>query len=230
MESVVAHHSSKIAPAERARWVRWSLWLVAGTMAYNAVEAGVALWAGLRAESSALVGFGLDSIIEIAAAGVLLWRMLVQVRGAGPEAVEQAERKVRRFIGITFFALAGYILGESGWTLWTDRVPSESVLGVLLAIASLIIMPLIAWGKFRAGGAISSGALRAEAKETLACSYLSLCLLLGLGANALAGWWWADPVAAIMMVPWLVREGMDGIKAETAPPYVPDSSAKHKGD
>jgi divalent metal cation (Fe/Co/Zn/Cd) transporter len=93
-------------------------------------------------------------------------------------------------------------------------VVSESLIGIILALASLVIMPLVAWGKLRVANAIGSAALRAEAKETLACSYLSLALLLGLVANATAGWWWADPVAALCMVPWLVKEGMEGLRGE----------------
>jgi len=163
------------------------------------------------AQSIALVGFGLDSVIELAAAGVLLWRLRVEVRGADPETIEQSERRVHRFIGGTFMALALYVFLTALWTLWKQEMPGESVVGIILAIASLIIMPLVAWGKLHAAREISSAALRAEAKETLACSYLSFTLLLGLGANAAAGWWWADPVAALLMVPWLIREGIEGL-------------------
>jgi divalent metal cation (Fe/Co/Zn/Cd) transporter len=183
-------------------------------MAYNFLEAIVALYAGIRADSIALVGFGLDSVIELAAATVLLWRLRVESRGNDAERIARAETRVRRFVGVTFFALALYVATQSGWTLWMKDAPSESVLGIVLAVLSLILMPLIAWGKLRAARKIGSGALAAEAKETLACSYLSFCLLLGLGANAVAGWWWADPVAAILMVPWLVREGMEGFEEE----------------
>jgi divalent metal cation (Fe/Co/Zn/Cd) transporter len=183
-------------------------------MAYNFIEAIVALYAGIQAESIALVGFGLDSVIELAAASVLLWRLRVEFRGDDADRIARAETRVRRFVGVTFFALALYVATQSGWTLWMRDAPSESPLGIVLAVLSLILMPLIAWGKVRAAREIGSGALAAEAKETLACSYLSFCLLLGLGANALAGWWWADPLAAILMVPWLVREGMEGFEEE----------------
>jgi divalent metal cation (Fe/Co/Zn/Cd) transporter len=183
-------------------------------MGYNIIEAVVALWSGHRAESIALIGFGLDSLIEIAAGGVLLWRMTVQLRGAEEERVERAERRVRRFVGGTFFALAAYVAIESLWTLWTREAPAGSVIGIALAIASLIIMPIIALGKMRTAEAMGSKALRAEAKETLACSYLSFTLLVGLALNALAGWWWADPVAALLMVPWLIHEGKEGFEEE----------------
>ena len=105
-------------------------------------------------------------------------------------------------------------MGQAGWTLVTRQAPMESVVGIILAIASLIIMPLVAWGKLHAAKAIKSAALRSEAKETLACSYLSLTLLLGLVANASAGWWWADPLVGLVMVPWLVKEGLEGLRGE----------------
>ena len=166
------------------------------------------------AGSVALLGFGLDSVIECAAAGFMLWRLSVEARGGDGEKVEAAERKVGRFIGGTFLALVIYVLIESGLALLHREHSSESVVGIVLASASLVIMPIMSWGKFRAAANIGSASLRAEAKETLACAYLSFTLLIGLVANAVAGWWWADPVAALLMVPWLLREGVEGIKGE----------------
>jgi divalent metal cation (Fe/Co/Zn/Cd) transporter len=183
-------------------------------MVYNTLEAVVALWAGIGADSIALVGFGLDSVIELIAATVVLWRLNVEARGASPDRVLGAERRVRRVVGTTFFVLAVYVTLQAGWTLMSRHAPSESVLGLVLAVASLVVMPLIAWGKLRAADALASRALRAEAMETLACSYLSFCLLLGLGLNALAGWWWADPGAALLMVPWLIHEGREAFEEE----------------
>ncbi len=200
---------------EARDWSRIGLWLVAATLVYNVVEGVIALTAGALAESIALFGFGLDSLIEVAAAGALLWRLAVEARGREGEALEQTERTVHRFIGATFIALALYVTGQAGWTLWAGAVPQESLVGILLAGASLVIMPAIAWGKLRAAREIGSAALRAEAKETLACSYLSFALLLGLAANASLGWWWADPTAALLMVPWLVREGQEGLRGES---------------
>jgi divalent metal cation (Fe/Co/Zn/Cd) transporter len=181
-------------------------------MAYNALEALVALWAGIVAGSVALVGFGLDSVIEMAAATVVLWRMSLEARGAEPESIGRAEDRVRRFVGLTFFLLAAYVLFQSTMSLWASNAAAESVVGIVLALVSLTIMPLIAVGKLRAARVIGSRALESEAKETLACSYLSFCLLLGLVANAAVGWWWADPVAAILMVPWLIHEGREGFE------------------
>lgn len=195
-------------------WPRIALALVTATLAYNVIEAVIALWAGAEAESIALFGFGLDSVIECAAAGVLLWRLSLETRGVSGHELEHAEQRVRRFVGGTFFALAAYVTFQAGVGLAQAHVPEASVIGIVLAAASLIIMPLIAWGKLRAAREIGSAALRAEAKETLACAYLSFALLLGLAANAAAGWWWADPVAALAMVPWLVKEGLEGIRGE----------------
>jgi divalent metal cation (Fe/Co/Zn/Cd) transporter len=193
-------------------WARIGLWLVAVTLAYNVIEAGIALWSGFRANSIALVGFGLDSVIECAAAGMLFWRLSVETRGLGHEALQAAEQRVRRFVGLTFLLLAAYVIGQAAWTLWQRDPPGESLIGMILAVASLVIMPLVAWGKLVAAREIESRALRAEAKETLACSYLSFTLLVGLGMNAALGWWWADPVAALLMVPWLVKEGLEGFE------------------
>jgi divalent metal cation (Fe/Co/Zn/Cd) transporter len=208
-----------VPPAVRgagaARWRRIALGLVVATMAYNAIEAGVALWSGIVADSIALVGFGLDSVIELIAAAALLWRLSVEARGADLERIESSERAVHRIIGVTFLLLALYVTAEAGWGLWRREAAAESVVGMILAVASLVVMPLVAWGKLRAARHLGSRALAAEAKETLACSYLSLTLLLGLGLNAALGWWWADPVAALAMVPWLVREGLEGVRGET---------------
>jgi divalent metal cation (Fe/Co/Zn/Cd) transporter len=198
-----------------ARWTKIGLWLVAATMAYNALEALIAIWSGIAAQSIALVGFGLDSVIELAAAAMLLWRLGVEARGADHEVVERTERTVLRFVGATFLLLAAYVALDAVWVLWQGHAARESLVGIALAVASLVIMPLVAVGKLRAAREIGSAALRAEAKETLACSYLSFALLIGLLANALAGWWWADPVAALLMVPWLVKEGREGLRAET---------------
>ena len=196
------------------RWRTIALRLVLVTMAYNVVEAGIAVASGIAARSIALIGFGLDSVIELAAAGVLLWRLRLETRDADAVRVERSERRARRFIGVTFLLLAAYVVVEALLTLAGGARPEESLIGIVLAAASLAVMPLIAWGKLRAASAIGSAALAAEARETLACAYLSLTLLLGLVANAVAGWWWADPAAALLMVPWLVKEGVEGLRGD----------------
>ena len=202
-----------IADTEQ-QWLRFALRLIVATLVYNIVEAIIALASGLAAGSVALFGFGLDSVIETAAASALLWRLRVESRGADPESVERSESRVQRFVGATFIALALYVVTYAAWASWNRAIPEESRLGIALATASLIVMPLISWGKIRAARRIGSASLLAEAKETLACSYLSLTLLLGLTANAWLGWWWADPGAALLMVPWLIREGLEGLRGD----------------
>jgi divalent metal cation (Fe/Co/Zn/Cd) transporter len=194
--------------------VRRALWLVGATLAYNVIEAVVAVWAGAEAGSIALLGFGLDSVIECAAAAVLLWRLRVETRSDDPERVETADRRAHRFVGVTFLALAAYVTVEAVVTLNSGDHPGSSPIGIGLAAVSLVIMPVLAWAKLRTAAGLGSGALQAEAKETLACAYLSLALLLGLTLNAAVGWWWADPAAALFMVPWLVREGVEGVRGE----------------
>jgi divalent metal cation (Fe/Co/Zn/Cd) transporter len=198
----------------RKRSYRSAVWLVSGTLAYNVVEAGVAVWAGAEADSVALLGFGLDSAIEIAAAAALLWRLLIGLASGGGARVERAERRVHRFIGFTFLTLAVYVVTQSVITLTSRSHPETSWVGIALAAASLVVMPLIAWAKLRVARRLPSEALRAEAKETLACAYLSLTLLVGLALNAALGWWWADPIAALLMVPWLIKEGVEGVRGE----------------
>jgi divalent metal cation (Fe/Co/Zn/Cd) transporter len=196
-------------PVDRARWLRRAQWLVLGTLLYNVAEAVVALWAGERADSIALLGFGLDSLIEIMAGTVVLWRMLVERAVAGEQRIDAVERRARRLVGVTFWLLAIYVTVQAGLTL-ARREPAEaSVVGLVVAGLSLVIMPALALGKMRAARALGSAALTAEARETLACAYLSLCLLVGLGLNASLSWWWADPAGALAMVPWLVREGKE---------------------
>jgi len=195
-------------------WRRIALLLVATTQVYNVLEGAIALGAAVAADSIALLGFGLDSLIECAAAAVMLWHLRVEAMGRAAAEIEQRERRVHRFVGATLLLLAIYVAGEAGWSLWRREAAAESIVGICLATASLLIMPPVAWGKLRAAREVGSRALAAEAKETLACSYLSLCLLAGLVANGVAGWWWADPAAALLMIPWLVHEGLEGFTEE----------------
>jgi len=194
-------------------WARQSLGLVAITAGYNTIEAVVAIASGLAAGSVALIAFGLDSLIELAAACVVLWRLRIEFEGADElDHAERIEQRARRFVGWTFLALAAYVTADVVLTFWRHERPRESLIGIILAIASAIVMPVVAWGKLSAAAALQSRALRGEALETLACAWLSLTLLIGLAANAAFGWWWADPLAAAAMVPWLVREGLEGAK------------------
>ncbi len=200
-------------PVDVVRWTRIAIALVATTLFYNVAEAVVALWSGSEAESVALLGFGFDSLIETAAASIVLWRLLYAKAPQG-ESIERVEHRVHQFVGATFVLLALYVVSQAGWTLWHHDEPAESAIGIGLAVASLVLMPLVSVAKLRAAAKLQSRALRAEAKETLACSYLSATLLLGLLLNALLGWWWAD-VAALLMVPWLIKEAREGLQGES---------------
>ncbi|MBI1893618.1 MAG: cation transporter [Candidatus Rokubacteria bacterium] len=204
---------------ERTRYLRWGLRLEYFTVGWNSLEAIVAIGAGVIAGSIALVGFGLDSVVEVLSGAILFWRLRVELCGAAPEASERAERRALLFVGLSFFVLGAYILYESGKKLWLQEHPKESVVGLGLAIVSLVVMPALALGKQRTAARLGSRALAADAKETAICSYLSFALLLGLGLNAWLGWWWADPVAALAMVPLILREGREAVEEARGAPH-----------
>lgn len=194
---------------------RRALWLVGATAAWDIVEAAAALILGIQASSVALTAFGLDSVIEIVAACTLLWRLRLEFRGETEATVERAERKALRLVGWTFLLLATYVTVRGGLMLLGGHASETSALGIALAVAALAVMGTLAWAKLRAATLIGSRALRAEARESIACMYLSAALLVGLSVHSLFGWWWGDPVAALAMVPWLVREGRESL-AEAA--------------
>jgi divalent metal cation (Fe/Co/Zn/Cd) transporter len=195
--------------SDRPRWVRRGRWLNGATIAYNSLEGVLAIGAGLLAGSVALVGFGVDSAIELAAGLVALWRLASDV---DPARRERAERVAHRLIGFSFLGLAVYVLWESGRALWFRDAPDESVTGIVLAAASLLIMPVLARAKRTVARHLGSRALESEATQTSMCMWLSAILLAGLTLNAVFGWWWADPAAALGMVPILAREGVEGLR------------------
>ena len=179
------------------------------TIGYNVVEAIVALVAGSAAGSVALVGFGIDSTIELAASGAAQWRL----RADGDAARrERAERLTHRAIGVAFLALAGYVAIDASVALWTHEAPGGSALGAAILALLVVVMPLLARAKRRVAVAMGSSALVAEAMQTSLCAWLSAIALAGVALNATLGWWWADPVAALAMVPVIVREGVDGAR------------------
>jgi cation diffusion facilitator family transporter len=184
-------------------------WLTTG---WNVVEAAVAITAGWLAGSVALIGFGVDSLIEVLSAVVLLWRLL----RAGPRATEEesgrAERTALRLVGLTFFLLGGYLAVESVSTLAARRAPEESPVGLVLSIASLVAMPILGYAKQVTARELGSKALAADAVETWVCAYLSAALLAGLGLHAALGWWWADPAGALLMVPFVAWQGVKAIR------------------
>ncbi|MFC2070368.1 cation diffusion facilitator family transporter [Chloroflexota bacterium] len=173
---------------------------------YNIVEAILSIVFGSIAGSIALIGFGLDSIVESLSSLVLIW-CLRQHGKISPEEEERIERRATRFVAITFFILGGYVLFESIKKLVTAEIPETSLPGIIIAAVSLVIMPFLAWQKYKTGKQIGSMALVADSKETWACAYLSAALLLGLGLNYLFGFWQADPIVGLIIVAFLCREG-----------------------
>lgn len=200
------------SPKPDAKWLRVSYWLLVFTAIYNSLEGIIAVLFGIIAKSIALEGFGFDSIIEISASLIALWHVKKQMSGGNEEEIKQREQGLARLIGVTFILLALYILYTAGSNLWHHKAPEESMVGIVLALLSIVVMPLLVKFKVKAAREIGSTALELEAKETLCCFYLSVILLVGLAANTLFGWWWADSVCALAMLPWLVREGLEGIK------------------
>lgn len=176
------------------------------TIGWNVIEAVIAVGAGIAAGSLALVAFGLDSVIEVFAASVVVW----QLRGVP----EKRERRALRLIGISFFVLTAYVLIDAGRDLIVGAEASESPVGIALAAISLAIMPLLGIAKRRVGRRLGNQALIADAAETLLCSYLSVVLLIGLLLNATVGWWWADPLAAIVIAYLAFREGLEAWRGD----------------
>jgi cation diffusion facilitator family transporter len=197
----------------RESLLRRGLLLAIGTLAWNVVEGVVAVAAGALSSSVALIGFGIDSFVETASAGVVGWRLWVELRGRDLEATEQLERRTSRIAGALLLLLALYIVIDAGRRLvGFGAQAEESPVGMALVAVSLTLMPVLGWGKLRVSKALGSGALRADAYETIACAWLSLTTLVGLMLNATFGWWWADPLAALALVPLIVREGIEGWK------------------
>ena len=195
-------------PQRRAVLARRIRWLVAATITYNVIEAVVAITAGAAASSTALIGFGLDSVIEVSSAAAVAW----QFTGPDPEA---REKTALRVIAISFFALAAYVTVESVRALLTGGEAAHSTVGLILAALSLAIMPVLSRAQRRTGRELNSRSAVADSKQTLLCTYLSAVLLVGLGLNSLFGWSWADPVAALVIAAVAVREGREAWRGDT---------------
>jgi divalent metal cation (Fe/Co/Zn/Cd) transporter len=188
-------------PDELARLTRRGFWLEYASMAWMTVEAAVAITAGIIASSIALVGFGLDSVIEFFAAAVVVW----QLRGGG----EERESRAVRLIGATFFVLAAYLAAESVNDLVSQARPEQSIAGIVVSAAALLVMPSLALAKQRTGKALGNQTLIADAAESAFCAFTSGAALLGVGLNAWRGWWWADPAAALVIAGLAVKEGLE---------------------
>jgi divalent metal cation (Fe/Co/Zn/Cd) transporter len=194
-------------PTERARLGRRARWLAGASVGYNLVEAGVAISAGAVSGSVALVGFGLDSVVEVASGLIILW----QFRHPLPET---RERRALRLIALSFFGLAAYVTVESVRALVAQTAPDSSPVGIGLAIASLLVMPVLSTAQRRTGKALGSNAVVADGTQTLLCTYLSAVLLIGLVVNATVGWFWADSAAGLVIAAVAVREGVQAWRGE----------------
>jgi len=181
------------------------------TVFYNCLEGLISIVSGVAAGSIALIGFGIDSAIEVTSGVVLLWRLYADVNIEKRESVERLSLKI---VGVCFLLLSVYVTYDSIAALVQQEAPEESIPGILLAISSVIVMPILARRKRVIAREIKSGALHLEAKQTELCAYLSSILLGGLVLNLLLGWWWADPIAALVMVPIMAREGTEALKGK----------------
>jgi len=179
------------------------------TIYWNSLEGLIGIAAGLLARSISLVGFGIDSLIEVTSGATLLWRMSVD---ADIERREGNERLSLRIVGGCFLALAAYVTYEAVSDLIRKSAPEPSIPGIVLACASLVVMPILSRAKKKVGRALNSAAMNADARQTDFCVYLSAILLVGLLLNASLEWWWADPIAALVMAPIIVKEGFDGVR------------------
>lgn len=179
------------------------------TIGWNVLEAAVAVGAGIAAGSIVLVGFGVDSVVESMSGAILLWHLRTH------EADEARERQALRLVGLSFLVLAAYVAYDACSSLIGREAPEISIVGIVLALLSLIVMPLLARQKRRIAGRLRSHALAADSRQTSLCAYLSAILLGGLGLNALLGWWWADSVAALVMVPIIGYEGINALKGKS---------------
>ena len=197
------------ATIDRVEQVRRGVWLEYFTIGYNSLEGLIALVAGFMAGSIALVGFGFDSVLEVTSGAALVWRFRSDAHGEKREAV------ALRIVGACFVALAAYVGYDGVKSLIFREAPERSIPGIILAAVSLIVMPVLARAKRRVAGRIASAALTADARQTQFCTYLSAILLGGLLLNALFGWWWADPVAALVMVPIIAKEGYGALRGKT---------------
>jgi divalent metal cation (Fe/Co/Zn/Cd) transporter len=197
--------------ARRATLTRRVRLLVTATIGYNVVEAVVALAAGAAASSSALIGFGLDSVIEVSSAAAVAW----QFSGSDPEARERIALKA---IACSFFALAVFVTGDAIRALAGSGAAEQSHVGLVLAAVSLVAMPILSWAQRRAGRELGSASAVADSKQTLLCTYLSAVLLVGLGLNATLGWSWADPVAALAIAGVAVKEGLGAWRGDACCP------------
>lgn len=205
----------KIGQIKRRQSLKKGLWLESFTIVWNVLEGLIAIGAGLMANSVALVGFGVDSFVETTSAAVLFWRLRGELHAKELEHAEQVERTAGKIAGSLLLVLAAYIVVDALRRLFGYGENAEgSGIGLVLTGISLVVMPVLAWQKLNTAKELGSKALRADAYETITCIWLSVTTFIGLGLNAWLGWSWADPVAALLVVPLVVREGLEGLRGE----------------
>jgi divalent metal cation (Fe/Co/Zn/Cd) transporter len=204
--------TSREAAIDRDARLNKGLTLEYLSLGWNFLETFVGLAAGIAAHSLALIGFGLDSIVEASSASILIWRLQSERRGH--RSAEEAERRAVRLVSVAFLALAAYVGGRAVYELATGAQPEESTVGIVLALVSLAVMPLLAWRKRAIAKELDSRSLQADAKQTTLCTYISAFLLAGLLANSLFGWWWADPTAGLAIALLAAKEGRELWKTE----------------
>jgi cation diffusion facilitator family transporter len=206
-------------PESRIAQLRAGVRLEAISVIWNIAEGMIAVVAGTLAGSVALLAFGIDSFVETASGAIVGWRLLDEISKRSEDRAEQIEKLTSRIAGILLLTLAVYIGVESSIRLLgRSAKPSESPIGIAVTAVSLVVMPVLGRAKLRCASAIGSPALRADAYETIACAWLSATALIGLGANALFDWWWADPLAALALIPLIVREGWEGLSGDSDQP------------
>ncbi len=202
--------ASPTRDALRARALRLEYF----SLAWNVVEGVVAVAAALAAGSVALLGFGLDSFVESASAIVLVWRLRTETAAHDREAIARLDARAHRLVGASLFLLAAWVAGDAAWTLWRRARPEVSVPGIAITSVSIVLMMWLARAKRRAAAALESRALAADSFQTTACWWLSVVTLAGITLNAAFGWWWADPVAALSMIVFIVREAREAWRGE----------------
>jgi divalent metal cation (Fe/Co/Zn/Cd) transporter len=220
---VTAMTTSTLEPARRLVLQRRIRLLVAGTIGYNVIEAVIALAAGSIASSAALVGFGLDSVVEVLSAAAIAWQF------AAPDP-EERERVALRVIAVSFFALAAYVSVDAALSLAGVRAAEHSPVGIILAAVSLVIMPVLSWAERRTGRELGSASAVADSKQTLLCSYLSAALLAGLLLNSLLGWAWADSIAALVIAGFALKEGLEAWKGDACTVPVSALTGEREGE
>lgn len=203
----IASGFAKGEPRQNA--LRRALRLEYITVGWNVVEGVIAIWSAIAAGSVALLGFGIDSFVESASGLILVWRLLVEYQAKGGTSIEQNERRATRLVALSLFGLAGYITFDATLTLWKRERPETTFVGIALTGLSLCVMMFLARAKQRAAAQLGSRALAADAFQTTACWWLSMIVLVGIGLNAILGWWWADPIAALGAALFIIREGRE---------------------